>query len=868
LRESQEWLRLAYTASHMGAWEWTIKANEVKYSDELGPIVGLPAGASHQTYEAVLEATHPEDRALLDRTVRYSLNGGAGHGVEFRVIWPDGTIHWVSTRGEVHRNASGEPVRMIGVAMDITERKQAERALQASEQRYKQFFENAPIGIYRNTPDGRILMANPALIRMLGFSSFNTFAARNLEEGESRSTYPRSMFKEILHREGEITGLESAWMRTDGTEIFVRENAKAVRGDDGAVLYYEGTVEDISDRKLAERALRETEERFRQLAENIQDVVWMVDAQLSELIYVNPAYETVWGQSCESFYRDLRSFVMPVHPEDRARVLRILEDQVNGHYQQEEFRVIRPDGSVRWIRHRAFPIKDDQGKVYRIAGIAEDITERKHAEASVRESELRYKGLADSAFQGVVVHQDGVIVDVNRAYADMYGYSVEELLGKDVLDLTAAQQKAFVYSKISSGVEEPYEALGRRKDGSIFHVEVSAKNCLNGGKPARLAAVRDVTARRRAEEALRESEERYRSLFERSFSGVYRARLDGRVLDCNESFARILGYDSREEVVNSAAPNLFFERADLRAFVSRLKEKRNLSNIELRLRRRDGGAVWVLANTNLLGGNGKALLVEGILMDITERKLAEEQLETSRARLLALSAHLRSVREEERIRIAREVHDELGGYLTSLKMDLFWLGEHFSGQPQPLMERVDFMLKVVETTVQAVRRISSELRPPVLDHFGLSAAIQWEIASFQNRTGIKCKFTSKPEDITLDPNLSTDVFRMFQEAMTNVVRHAHASRVTVELGKTSGYVRLKVKDTGKGITEREIWDPNSIGLIGIRERARLWRGIVEISGTPNKGTDMSVKIPLDQGSQTGSAPARPDKESKRQRGHW
>jgi PAS domain S-box-containing protein len=755
----------------------------------------------------------------------------------------------------------GKVTRIFGYVKDATERKRIERALQESEQRYRHFFEAAPIGIYRTTPDGRILMANPALLRMLGYSSFEECAAHNLEV-QAESTYPRFKFKEILQCEGEIKGLESEWTKKDGTVIFVRESAKAVRGDDGAVVYYEGTVEDITDRKSTERALRESEERFRQLAENTQDVVWMVNAQFSDMMYVNPAYETVWGQSCESLYRDLRSFIRPVHPEDRRLVLRMFEDQAQGRYQQEEFRIIRGDGSVRWIRDRSFPIRNERGDVYRVAGIAEDITARKHAEASLRESELRYRGLADSAFQGVVVHQDKVIKEVNQAYADMYGYSIEELLGRDVLDLTPPEQRAFVASKISAGVEAPYEALGRRNDGSTFQIEVSAKNCLYDGKPARLAAVRDVTERRNAEEAVRESEERYRSLFERSFSGVYRATLDGRVMDCNQSFARILGYSSREEAVNSPAPKLFFTRADLRKFVGRLKEERSLSNIELRLRQKQGGLVWVLANANLLRGGGEPLLIEGILMDITERKLAEEQLKASRERLQALSTHLRSVREEERIKIAREVHDELGGALTSLKLDLSWLADHLPQQQKPLMEKIQFMSKAVDKTVQAVRRISAELRPSVLDDFGLSAAIECEIESFQNRTGIKCNFTSKPEDILLDANLSTDVFRIFQEALTNIARHANASRVTVELRKGPGYLKLRVKDTGKGIKEREIWDPRSIGLTGMRERVALWGGSVEISSAAlNKGTEVSVKIPLGQPSEARSAPARLGKEA-------
>jgi PAS domain S-box-containing protein len=367
------------------------------------------------------------------------------------------------------------------------------------------------------------------------------------------------------------------------------------------------------------------------------------------------------------------------------------------------------------------------------------------------------------------------------------------------------------------------------------------------GEAVRLIGVAvDITERKQAEEALRESERRYRSLFERDVAGIYRATLNGSVLDCNDAFARILGYASREDVLESSALNLFFELADMRVLFEHLKQEGSRSNVTMRLRRKDGGPVWVLANTSLLKQQGDdPALVEGILMDITERKVIEEELTRSREQLRELTTHLRSVREEERTRIARELHDELGSGLTSLKLDLSWLADNLSQPHQTLLGRIDRMSGVMGRTAQSVRRICAELRPSVLDHFGLSAALELETTDFEQRTGVRCKFSSKLEDTMLDPHLSTDVFRILQEALTNVARHAKASRVTVELRSVAGYLRLVVKDNGKGIVESEISDPRSIGLTGIRERVRLWGGNVEIGNAAReKGTKVSVKIPI------------------------
>lgn len=232
--------------------------------------------------------------------------------------------------------------------------------------------------------------------------------------------------------------------------------------------------------------------------------------------------------------------------------------------------------------------------------------------------------------------------------------------------------------------------------------------------------------------------------------------------------------------------------------------------------------------------------------EITERKRSEEELKQSRERLRDLASHLQSIREEERGRIAREIHDELGQALTALKMDIHWVCQRLSKDQKLLLEKTRSMSKLIDTTVQSVQRISSELRPGLLDDLGLSAAVEWQADEFQNRTGIQCETISDPEDIALDQAFSTAIFRIFQEALTNIARHANATRVEVILKKKSGKVELTVRDDGQGITEKQISDARSFGLIGIRERVHSFRGDLIITGTSNKGTSVKVSIPLDK----------------------
>jgi PAS domain S-box-containing protein len=241
---------------------------------------------------------------------------------------------------------------------------------------------------------------------------------------------------------------------------------------------------------------------------------------------------------------------------------------------------------------------------------------------------------------------------------------------------------------------------------------------------------------------------------------------------------------------------------------------------------------------------GMPVQMLGTVQDITDLKKAEEELKKSYEQLRNLSAHLRSVREEERTNIAREIHDELGQALTALKIDISMLATKLYPDHKPLVEKTESMIKRIDETIQTVKKICTELRPTVLDHFGLSAAIEWQAEDFQKRTGINCKVSLHHEDIMLDQNISIVIFRIFQEALTNVMRHADATEVKASLKAKDGMITLEVIDNGKGITEEKITNSNSFGLLGIRERVNFLGGNVTISGMRNKGTAIRVNIPF------------------------
>jgi len=230
-----------------------------------------------------------------------------------------------------------------------------------------------------------------------------------------------------------------------------------------------------------------------------------------------------------------------------------------------------------------------------------------------------------------------------------------------------------------------------------------------------------------------------------------------------------------------------------------------------------------------------------------QHRRAEEQLRQSHEQLRALSVYLQSIREEERTRIARELHDELGQALTGCKLDLSWIASKLPRELKPLIEKARALSSHIDSTIQTVRRISAELRPGVLDHLGLVAALEWQANEFQNRTGIKCDVHANLREALLDQDLSTTLFRIFQETLTNVIRHAGATQVTVDLKQNDSRIVLEVKDNGRGISQNEVSNRKSMGLLGMRERAALLGGIFRIGPlAQGHGTRVRVLIPLNR----------------------
>jgi PAS domain S-box-containing protein len=479
------------------------------------------------------------------------------------------------------------------------------------------------------------------------------------------------------------------------------------------------------ERKRAEAALQESEGRFRQMAASIREAFWMADAGLTQTLYISPAYEEIWGRSCQSLYDEPRSFYDSVHPDDQAAVYASLQRLHEGCIEQE-FRILRPDGSVRWLWGRGFPIHNDRGELSRIVGIAQDVTERRQAAEALRESESWFQAFMDhSPAVAWLKDEELRYVYVNRTWEQCFQRRLADARGKTDLD----------------------------------------------GRPPHVG------------EELRQH--------------------DRAVLQAD----RVLEF---EETVPDG---------------------------DGRLRH------WQVFKFPFRDAPGRRY-VGGMAVDVTQRKEAEAKQSAYAERLEVLSRRVLDAQEAERRHLAAELHDEIGQLLTGINLNLQALKRAGGPTPPWLTES----LAAVARAIQQTRDLSLDLRPSVLDDFGLEEALRWYTGRLAQRTGTAIELTMDLADGRLPPHLETACFRIVQEALTNVARHAEARRVQIDVKKEGSEVYLTIHDDGVGFHPEGLREKaargEGVGLVGMQDRVRLVGGQMAVASKPGEGTTLRVHIPV------------------------
>jgi PAS domain S-box-containing protein len=463
----------------------------------------------------------------------------------------------------------------------------------------------------------------------------------------------------------------------------------------------------------------------------------------------------------------------------------------------------------------------------------------------LEENRERYRCLAEATFEAIIIHEQGVLLETNRQFFEMFGYESEEVLGKQIIPLTVAPEaQEFLRRQIAMGNLGPYESTGLKKDGSRFPMEIRVREMGYQGRRVRVAAIRDLTAQKRVERAYRKAETRYRELVENASIGIVTDDREGDIGFFNKRYAELFGYTPREMKEQSLATLVHPDDLERVREIhrGRIAGEDVPSRYEFRGIKKDGSSVYLEVASSLHeeeseGEGGYLLGTRSYHWDITGRKRAEETLR-------ALTAYIERAREQERKTMARKIHDELGQNFTAIRIDLSELQEELPPDLLELRDRIGSISKMIDDTAQRMKRISVELRPGLLDDLGIASAIEWQTEEFRKATRIDCTLSLDPPELVLDHQSTTTLFRVYQEVLSNIRRHAGASNIDVKLKAKAGQVRLEVADNGKGIEQEALSSPTSLGLIGMKERLMLLGGELKIKGKNGQGTRVTVVLPL------------------------
>jgi PAS domain S-box-containing protein len=460
-----------------------------------------------------------------------------------------------------------------------------------------------------------------------------------------------------------------------------------------------------------------------------------------------------------------------------------------------------------------------------------------------------FRTLENSSRAGIYVVQGGRFQLVNAQAPFYWGYSKEELIGMESMSLVHPDDRERVrqdaIGMLKGRRTSSYEFRTIAKDGGVRWITETVTAIRYKGKRAVLGNSMDITEQIEARNKLTEMEALEASILEAIPHAVIGLQ-DRRIIFANDGVEAVFGWKARD-LIGESTRVLYQTDEDYDAIArdlySTLEKKRTFVS-EFPCRRKEGTDIACMVSAARIGNKLEKKNIVITYEDITDRKRSEAEIERSREQLRKLSAHLQSVREKERTRIARELHDELGQLLTALNTGLVLLNNKIPEEHASLRGQTASMIDLVGMTMQTLKRIYMDLRPGMLDHLGLAVAIGWQAGEFEKRTGIRCKLNVEPEDLELDPELATSIFRIFQETLTNIARHAEATKITVHLKGTAGSVELAVRDNGKGIAEEQLTKPDSFGLLGIRERTHHWGGDVRITGKPGRGTMVKISIPV------------------------
>lgn len=608
--------------------------------------------------------------------------------------------------------------------------------------------------------------------------------------------------------------------------------------DDGLTIFFK----DVTEIKKVQIKLRTNEEKYRSLIEQASDGIVITNLD-GEIIEVNNSIKEMIGYTDEEMTGHHLTEFLP--EEDNETIPLRIKELLQGNSLLYERRLVKKDGTILDVE-----VNSRMASTHTLIGFIRDITERKKAALELKNSKERFELIAQATSDVIWDHDfNSNVTWGNKNLYGLYGMSPgsSDITFEMFINQIHPEDSEGIRLRLSNAIENGITNVTekfrfRRADGTyrIFK-DSSFIKFDDDGKPIRmLGAMMDITEREAAQKALLESEEKFRTIVEQASDGIFIADKDTRFEDVNTSGCQLTGY-SLEELKQMKIIDLI-PLEDLEAMpmqVTKLKVGESITN-ERRLKRKDFTNINVEISTKVLP-DGR---YQCIARDISERYKAKEMLQKSYEDIRQLASNLQTIREDERTSIAREIHDELGQQLTGLKMDLHWLSHKIISNDEQVRSKMQESIKLIDATIASVRKISTDLRPSILDDLGLIAALEWQGDEFEKRSGIAVEFINNAGEPKVKSEVATAIFRIYQELLTNIARHANASRVKAELTVDKNQLHFQLSDNGVGFDLEFIKNKKTLGLLGIKERSLILGGTCEFESTPGKGSVTSISIPI------------------------
>ncbi|HXY10640.1 MAG TPA: PAS domain S-box protein [Terriglobales bacterium] len=822
-----------FNASPIGIAVETLEGQPLFVNPALCAILGFSEEELRSKH--CVDFSPPED-AEKDWALFQQLRAGSidHYQLEKRYFRRDGSLVWGNLSMSL---LSSRPSPLVlAMVEDITEKKMAEEA----RFRHAAIVESSEDAIASVTLDGVIDNWNAGAGRIYGYTeaeavgkSVTILVPPELPDEENK-------ILETLRAGGHIEHFERVGVTKTGKRINVSLSISPIKGSAGETVGCSVIARDITEQKRAQEALHKSEERFRLAAQAGKMYAYQWDVATDAIVRSGDV-SGVLGLTDEASVTR-QQLLARVHPDDRAIFNASITERTPEHPDvQISYRLLRPDGSLVWVEKTAHALFDKGGRLVRMIGMVADITERKRAEDATRESEMRYRRIVETANEGVWLLDSRLRTSyLNRQMAEMLGYEPAEMVGRSVFDFyfpEDVEHKKQVLGRRQQGLREQLEERLRRRDGSELWVRVAATPVFkdSGEFDGALAMVCDITERKRAEETLRESEEKFRNVFRDAGVGMVIVSPEGRFLAANKAFCDCLGYTEQELLPKTVESVTLSE--DWPAFSQKLREAltdgRGFQWFEKRCLHKSGRIVYTESSASVIRSRGGVpQYFVGQVLDITKRKQAERALSD-------MSRKLVEAQEHERARIARELHDDINQRLALLAIEL----EQLQGDPSEVRSRVQELRKQTIEISNGVQALSHDLHSSQLEYLGVVAGMKSWCKEFGERQGMQIDCSPDVQG-TLPAEIGLCLFRVLQEAVHNAAKHSGVKRIEVRLHEESDEIHLIIRDWGKGFDMEAAKQGRGLGLTSMQERVRLVHGTIVIDSKPMGGTTIHVRVPF------------------------